>query len=333
MTVETGLADSFGRRITYLRMSVTDRCDLRCRYCMSEQMQFLPRRDLLSFDELARIAERFVARGIRRIRLTGGEPLSRAGLPVLAARIGGLLGEGGLQELTLTTNGMRLGDHARALFDAGVRRINVSLDSLRADRFRAIARRDGLETVLRGIDEGCAAGLAIKINMVVLKGVNDDEVASMVDWCGAQGHDLSLIETMPLGHVDDRRVDQYVALDTVRDALASRFTLVPSAYRTGGSPRYYEVRETGRRLGLITPMSNNFCDGCNRIRLTVDGRLYMCLGHDDQIDLKSAYRDGGVAALDSAIDAALGAKPLRHTFRIGAGAGPALDRHMSVTGG
>jgi cyclic pyranopterin phosphate synthase len=328
------LTDSFGRRITYLRLSVTDRCDLRCRYCMGEAMTFLPRKEVLTIEEMGAIANAFVARGVRKIRLTGGEPLVRRGVDDLACHIGQHLATGALDELTLTTNATRLADHAHALVAAGVRRVNVSLDSLDPDRFRHITRTGNLQEVLDGIVAGQRAGLAIKINMVALKGLNEAEIEPMIRWCGREGFDLTLIETMPLGVVDEDRTDRYLPLDRVRARLAERFSLQPIDHRTGGPARYFRVAETGTRLGLITPLTNNFCDGCNRVRLTAAGRLYMCLGHDDKMDLKQVLRDGGPAALDAAIDAALLSKPLRHDFKIrDRGAAPAVQRYMSVTGG
>jgi cyclic pyranopterin phosphate synthase len=327
------LSDAFGRRIDYVRLSVTDRCDLRCRYCMSEAMSFLPRREILALEELAELADAFVARGVTRIRLTGGEPLSRRGIDDLARAIGRRIGQG-LEELTLTTNGTRLADHAGALAEAGVRRINVSLDSRDPDRFRHITRTGELDKVLGGIAAARAAGLRIKINMVALKDLNEDEIAPMIRWCGEQGFDLTLIETMPLGVVDEDRTDRYLPLDGVRARLEEHFTLIPDTHRTGGPARYARVAETGGRLGFITPLTRNFCDGCNRLRVTVDGRLTMCLGHEDHVDLKAALRTGGRAALDAAIDEALRLKPRRHHFAIaGRGAAPAVVRHMSVTGG
>ena len=330
----TAMHDTFGRRIDYLRLSVTDRCDLRCRYCMSETMRFLPRRELLTVDELSAIADAFVARGVKRIRLSGGEPLGRRDLPDLTRMIGRHLATGALDEITLTTNATRLAEHADSLVAAGVRRINVSLDSRDPDRFRHITRTGDVAQVLDGIAVGKAAGLAIKINMVALKGVNEDEIASMLIWCGEQGFDLTLIETMPLGAVDEDRTDRYLPLDGVRRDLERRFTLSADAYRSGGPARYLRVAETGGRLGLITPLTDNFCEGCNRMRVTVQGRLTMCLGHADDVDLRQALRDGGRGALDAAIDEALFRKPERHHFEIaGRGAAPAVARHMSVTGG
>jgi GTP 3',8-cyclase len=326
------LQDGFGRRISYLRLSVTDRCDLRCRYCMAETMQFLPRRDLLTGDEMVLIAERLIARGVRKIRLTGGEPLGRRELPDLARRLGAHLGRG-LEELTLTTNGTRLADHAAMLAGIGMRRINVSLDTRDPERFRHITRRGDLERVLGGIRAAQVAGLTIKINMVALKGVNEDEIAPMLRWCGEEGHDLTLIETMPMGEIEEDRTDRYLPLDLVRRSLDAQFTLVPSVHRTGGPARYFDVAQTGGRLGLITPMTHNFCESCNRVRLTADGRLFLCLGHDDQVDLRTAYRAGRLEGLDQHIDKALRMKPLRHDFRIGKNERPKMERHMSTTGG
>ncbi len=327
------LTDSFGRRITYLRMSVTDRCDLRCRYCMPERMAFLAAKELLTINELGAIADAFIARGVRKIRLTGGEPLVRSGVIDLARHLGRHIGLG-LDELTLTTNATRLARHGQALFDAGVRRVNVSLDTRDPARFRHITRTGELSEVLTGIAAGKAAGLAIKINMVALRGFNEDEIEGMIRWCGREGLDLTLIETMPLGVVEEDRTDRYLPLDGVRESLDRIFTLVPINDRTGGPARYVRILETGTILGFITPLTNNFCDGCNRVRLTASGRLYMCLGHDDKIDLKETLCANGTSGLDAAIDAALIAKPLRHDFKIaGRGAAPAVDRHMSVTGG
>ncbi len=328
------LIDRHGRPIRYLRVSVTDRCDLRCRYCMAEQMTFLPRGALLALEEIALIAERFIARGVRKIRLTGGEPLGRRDVIDLIRRLGRHVGAaGGLDELTLTTNATRLAEYAPALADAGVRRINVSLDSRDPATFRHITRHGDVAQVLDGIAAGQAAGLAIKINMVVLKGLNEAEVPDMLDWAGRNGMDLTLIETMPLGRIDEDRADRFVPLTRVLDALRARFDLTRDAHDSGGPARYWRVGETGARLGLISPLTDNFCAGCNRVRLTTEGRLFTCLGHEDQVDLKAALRTGGLAALDPAIDAALAAKPLRHDFNVDRGAAPAIDRHMSVTGG
>ncbi|WP_066819026.1 GTP 3',8-cyclase MoaA [Sphingomonas mali] len=332
MATAPALIDRHGRTISYLRVSVTDRCDLRCRYCMAEDMRFLPRDALLELDEIAVIAERFIARGVTKIRLTGGEPLVRRGVIDLARRLGRQVGQG-LDELTLTTNGTRLADYAGDLRAAGIRRINVSLDSLDPDRFRHITRHGDLSRVLDGIAVAKAAGIAIKINMVALKDLNQDEIPAMLAWCVEQGHDLSLIETMPLGAIDEDRADRFVPLTAVFDDLSRRFDLIRDPRSTGGPARYWRVGASPTRLGLISPLTANFCDGCNRVRLTTEGRLYACLGHDDQVDLKAALRTGGMAGLDAGIDEALAIKPARHDFRIAAGAAPAVGRHMSVTGG
>ena len=328
------LSDPFGRRISYLRLSVTDRCDLRCRYCMAEAMTFLPRREVLTLEEMAQVVDAFVARGVRKVRLTGGEPLVRRGVTDLARTIGRHLETGALDELTLTTNGVLLAKHAQALADAGMRRINVSLDTLDPAKFRHITRWGEIAPVLEGIAAARAAGLSVKINMVALKGLNDDEIEPMLRWCAAEGHTLTLIETMPLGAVEEDRTDRYLPLDGVRRALEARFTLTPLAHRSGGPARYVQVEELGVRLGLITPLTANFCDGCNRVRVSAAGRLYLCLGHDDRVDLKAALRTGGPEALDALLDQGMAIKPLRHRFEIAArDAAPAVARHMSVTGG
>lgn len=332
MAAAPALIDAHGRAIQYLRISVTDRCDLRCRYCMSEHMRFLPRDELLSLDELALVADRFVARGVRKIRLTGGEPLVRSDTLDLVRRIGSHLGAG-LDEVTLTTNGTRLAEHAGALAGAGVRRINVSIDSRDPATFRHITRHGDVVKVLAGIDAAQAAGLAVKLNMVALKGLNEHEIAPMLAWATERGLDLTLIETMPLGEIDEDRIDRFLPLTGVLADLRDRFELLPDTHRTGGPARYWRVAGSTTRLGLITPLSANFCDGCNRVRLATDGKLYMCLGHDEGVDLKAALRDHGPAGLDDAIDDALRRKPARHDFRIAAGAAPATRRHMSVTGG
>lgn len=299
---------------------------------MSEAMTFLPRDRLLSLEEIAAIAERFVARGINKIRLSGGEPLVRRDVTDLVRRLGRQLGHG-LDELTMTTNATRLRQHARALADAGIRRLNVSLDSLDPGTFRHITRHGDLHQVLDGIAAAREAGLAVKINMVVLKGLNEAEVAAMLDWCGREGHDLSLIETMPMGAIDEDRTDRFVPLTRVFDDLSARFSLSRDTHKTGGPARYWRVGEHGNRLGLISPLTANFCAGCNRVRLTTEGKLYLCLGHDDHVDLKDALRTGGIDALDDALDRALPLKPAAHAFRIEAGGAPAVARHMSVTGG
>ncbi len=328
---EPGLVDGFGRRITSVRLSVTDRCDLRCRYCMSERMQFLPKSELLTLEELAELAGVLVERGVRRIRLTGGEPLVRRNILALVEAIGRHLGAG-LDEITMTTNATQLAPVAQRLHEYGLRRINISLDSLDRDRFRAITRRGDLDQVLGGIEAARRAGLAVKINMVALKGINEDEIETMVAWCGQQGLGLSLIETMPLGDVEGDRTDHYLPLDAVKRRLQERYTLIPSLHRTGGPARYFDVVETGGRIGFITPLTNNFCDGCNRIRITATGTSYGCLGHDQRVELRDAMRSGGREAVDRALDAVMAGKPPRHDFRIEA-ARPAVARHMSVTGG
>jgi GTP 3',8-cyclase len=331
-TADASLIDRHGRAIRYLRVSVTDRCDLRCRYCMAEDMTFLPRDALLGLEDIAVIAERFIARGVTKIRLTGGEPFVRSDVGELIDRLGRHVGAG-LDELTLTTNGTRLTEHADRLFRAGVRRVNVSLDSRDPERFRHITRHGDVSRVLDGIAAAKAAGLAIKINMVALKGMNDDEIVPMLAWCSKQGHDLTLIETMPMGNVEADRADHFLPLTTAFDTLAAAFPLTRDVRGTGGPARYWRVGDSATRLGLISPLTANFCDGCNRVRLTTAGKLYMCLGHDDQVDLKRALRQGGIPGIDVAIDDALAHKPARHDFRIAAGAAPAVARHMSVTGG
>ena len=326
------LIDAHGRAIRYLRISVTDRCDLRCRYCMAEQMTFLPRSALLALEEIAVIAERFIARGVTKIRLSGGEPLVRRDIGDLVRRLGRHVGAG-LDELTMTTNGTRLTEHAAALTDAGVRRVNVSLDSLDPDTFRFVTRHGDVSQVLGGIAAAKAAGLRVKINTVALKGLNEDQLPDLLAWCVEQSHDLTLIETMPLGAIDEDRTDRFVPLTAVFERLSARFELTRDHKGTGGPARYWRVGESGTRLGLISPLTANFCDGCNRVRLTTEGKLYLCLGHDDQVDLKAALREGGIAGLDAAIAQALAIKPARHDFRIARGSAPAVARHMSVTGG
>lgn len=325
------LIDGHGRRIDYVRLSVTDRCNFRCAYCMAEDMTFLPRRDLLTLEEIAELARHLVARGVRKIRLTGGEPLVRRGIGELAAALGVLRSEG-LEELTMTTNGTALPRYAAQLAAAGMRRINVSLDTLDAGTFAAISRGGDLAQVLAGIVAAQDAGLAVKINMVALRGINDGEFADMLGWCGARGMDLSLIETMPLGEVAGPREDSYLPLAEARDALERRYTLVSSTHRTAGPSRYCEVVETGTRVGFITPLSANFCSSCNRIRVSATGTVYGCLGHDQKVELRDIMRSGQEGALDAALDALLAGKPLRHDFDI-ARTEPAVARHMSVTGG
>ena len=325
------MRDAHGRQIDYIRLSVTDRCNLRCTYCMAEEMEFLPRRDLLTFEEIETLARHLVVRGVRRIRLTGGEPLVRKGVLELVQRLARLRTHG-LDELTLTTNGTRLPEMAQDLFDAGVRRINISLDTLRRDRFAELTRRDEFERVVSGIDAARDAGLAVRINAVAMRGTNDDEMRDLLAWCGARGLDLALIEAMPLGEVSVDRPAAHLPLDAVREELERHFTLVPSLHRTGGPARYFDVADTGTRIGLITPLSNNFCAGCNRIRISATGTVYGCLGHDQKVELRDIVRAGGEAALDEALERLLAGKPLRHAFDA-AQSEPALARHMSVTGG
>lgn len=328
------LVDSFQRRITYLRLSVTDRCDLRCSYCMPERMTFLPKKEVLSLEELYDLATGFIARGVTKIRITGGEPLVRRDIIDLFTALGRRLGHD-LAELTLTTNGTQLASHAEALARAGVRRVNVSLDTLDRAKFAALTRRDALPQVFEGIAAAKAAGLKVKLNAVALKGVNESELPDLIAWGHAEGHDVTLIEVMPLGDVEAERLDQYLPLDTVRAALEERWTLAESHYRTGGPSRYVEVTETGGRIGFITPHTSNFCSGCNRLRVTATGQLYPCLGGGEQVDLRRALRsDAPEANLEAALDEALRIKPEKHHFRMDArGADPAVARHMSMTGG
>ena len=331
----TPLIDGFQRRVTYLRLSVTDRCDLRCTYCMPRDMKFLPRSEVLSLEELHRLAQAFIERGVTKIRLTGGEPLVRRDMIDLVRALGRQLDGGGLEELTLTTNATQLARHAAALADAGVRRINISLDTLDRARFADLTGRDALPQVMDGIAAASAAGMAIKINTVALRGINETEIADIIAWAHGEGHDLSLIEVMPLGEVEGDRVDHFLPLTAVRERLEQVFTLTPSSHRTGGPARYFDIAETGGRLGLISPLTNNFCAGCNRMRVTTTGQLYPCLGGGERVDLRAALREGADnSALDAGMERALAIKPERHDFRIDArGAAPAQARHMSVTGG
>ncbi|KKB09073.1 GTP 3',8-cyclase MoaA [Devosia chinhatensis] len=327
------LIDRFGRRISYLRISVTDRCDFRCVYCMAEDMTFLPRKDVLRFEEIEAIADAFIARGTTKIRLTGGEPLVRRDIADLIASLGNRLGHG-LDELTLTTNGSQLAKHAKGLAAAGVRRINVSMDTLDPERFAAITRRGRLEDVLAGIAAAQDAGLAIKINMVAMRGVNEDEIEPMMAFAHGRGMGLTLIEGMPLGEVGLDRVDTYLPLRELHEQLSRRYTLTRLDQRTGGPARYVHVAETGGVLGFITPMSHNFCESCNRVRLTATGQLFLCLGQEDQVDLRAAWREGGPEALDAALDHAMHIKPKGHDFALDrTRPEPAVARHMSVTGG
>jgi cyclic pyranopterin phosphate synthase len=329
------LVDRFGRAITYLRVSVTDRCDFRCVYCMSENMTFLPKRDLLSLEELDRLCSAFVARGVRKLRLTGGEPLVRRDIMLLIRSLSRHLKSGALDELTLTTNGSQLSRYAQELADCGVKRINISLDTLDEKKFHEITRWGDFNKVMAGIDAAQKAGLAVKLNAVALKDVNEHEIPAIMEWAHGRGMDLSLIEVMPLGEVGSERVDQYLPLSLVRTQLATRYTLTDIDYRTGGPARYMRVEETGGRLGFITPLTHNFCEGCNRVRLTCTGTLYMCLGQEDSADLRTPLRNSeGDAALQAAIDEAIARKPKGHDFVIDRRTKqPAVSRHMSTTGG
>ncbi len=340
MSVTQPLVDQFSRRISYLRLSVIDRCDLRCSYCMPERMTFLPKSEVLTLEELHELSLGFVARGITKLRLTGGEPLVRRDMIDLVRALGRRIGveeegRGRLGELTMTTNGTRLTEFADDLYAAGIRRINISLDTRDRAAFAKLTRRDALPQVLDGIAAAREAGLKVKLNTVALKGVNEGEIPDLMAWAHSLGMELTLIEVMPLGEVEEDRFDHYLPLSTVREGLDQRFTLTPSEHRTGGPARYFDVAETGGRIGLITPLTNNFCDGCNRIRVTATGQLFACLGGTEQVDLRGALRsDDPAARLAEALDTAMKIKPLRHAFRIdAAGAAPALARHMSMTGG
>ncbi|BAT61161.1 cyclic pyranopterin monophosphate synthase [Variibacter gotjawalensis] len=327
--------DPFGRAITYLRVSVTDRCDFRCVYCMSENMSFLPKQDLLTLEELDRLCSAFIARGVRKLRLTGGEPLVRRGIMGLFESLARHRQSGALEELTLTTNGSQLAKHARDLKQNGVERINVSLDTLDAKKFREITRWGDLSKVLEGIDAAQAEGLKVKINAVALRGVNEDEIPAMIDWAHGRDMDMTLIEVMPLGDVGAGRLDQYLPLSMVRTRLAERYTLTELDYRTGGPARYVRVEETKGRLGFITPLTHNFCESCNRVRLTCTGTLFMCLGQEDAADLRTPLRASeSNELLEAAIANAIARKPKGHDFIIDRRhQGPAVGRHMSVTGG
>ncbi len=329
------MIDPFGRHVSYLRVSVTDRCDFRCTYCMAENMTFLPKKDLLTLEELDRLCTAFIDKGVRKLRLTGGEPLVRKNIMHLIRQLSRHLEGGALEELTLTTNGSQLARHAAELAECGVRRINVSVDTLDPDKFRKVTRWGELPRVLEGIAAAKAAGIAVKINAVALKDFNDVEIPAMMEWAHGQGHDLTLIETMPMGEIDEDRTDQYLPLSLVRAKLAERYTLTDLPLRTGGPARYVEVAETGGRLGFITPLTHNFCESCNRVRLTCTGTLYMCLGQDDAADLRTPLRASeGNELVAAAIDEAIGRKPKGHDFIIDRRAQkPAVARHMSLTGG
>jgi GTP 3',8-cyclase len=329
------LVDPFGRAITYLRVSVTDRCDFRCVYCMSEDMAFLPKRDLLTLEELDRICSAFVGRGVRKLRITGGEPLVRRDIMTLFRSLSRHLDQGALDELTVTTNGSQLARHAAELAACGVKRINVSLDTLDPDKFRRITRWGDLSKVMAGLDAAQGSGLKVKINTVALKGVNEDEIESLLRWAHGRGMDLTLIEVMPLGEIEVQRIDQFLPLSLVRARLAASYTLEDLAERTGGPARYVRIRETGGKLGFITPMTHNFCESCNRVRLTCTGQLFMCLGQEDAADLRTPVRASETDdALEEAIVDAIARKPKGHDFIIDRRhARPAVGRHMSMTGG
>lgn len=329
------MIDPFGRAIKYLRVSVTDRCDFRCEYCMAENMTFLPKSEVLSLEELDRLCTAFIEKGVEKLRITGGEPLVRKDIMSLLHNLGRHLKTGALEELTITTNGSQLARFADELVDIGVKRINVSLDTLDAQQFTRITRWGRLDQVLEGIQAAKEAGLKIKINTVAMRGVNDAEAMDLIRWCGDEGYDITFIETMPMGEIDGERADVYMPLSVLRAQISQHYTLEDSDYRTGGPARYATVTETGQRIGFITPLTHNFCESCNRVRVTCTGMLYMCLGQDDNADLRKALRaDSDNTALNAAIDEAIGRKPKGHDFVIDRRTNaPAVSRHMSVTGG
>ncbi len=328
------MIDPFGRMVSYLRVSVTDRCDFRCVYCMAEDMTFLPKKDLLSLEELDRLCTVFIEKGVKKLRLTGGEPLVRRGIMGLVRSLGRHLESGALEELTLTTNGSQLHRFADELIDCGVKRVNVSLDTLDPDKFAKITRWGRLEQVMTSLEAAKKAGLQVKINAVALKGVNEHEIEDMLTWAHGEGYDLTFIETMPLGEIDEDRTDQYLPLSLVRQRLEEKYSLDPIPYKTGGPARYVSVKETGGRLGFITPMTHNFCESCNRVRLTCTGTLFMCLGQEDAADLRQPLRDSeGNELVSSVIDEAISRKPKGHDFIIDRTSKPSVGRHMSTTGG
>ena len=329
------IIDPFGRAITYLRVSVTDRCDFRCTYCMSENMTFLPRKDLLTLEELDRLCTVFIEKGVRRLRLTGGEPLVRKNIMHFIKGISRHIDAGILDELTLTTNGSQLPRMAQELADNGVRRINISLDTLDADKFRKITRWGNLDRVLEGVKAARDAGLKVKINTVALKGLNEAEIPDIMCWAHDHDMDMTVIETMPMGEIDEDRTDRYLPLSQLRASLEEHYSLADIPYKTGGPARYVSVAETGGRLGFITPLTHNFCESCNRVRLTCTGTLYMCLGQNDAADLREPLRASqDNSLLSNAIDEAILRKPKGHDFVIDRNhKQPAVARHMSVTGG
>jgi len=330
------LIDPFGRAVTYLRVSVTDRCDFRCKYCMSENMTFLPKKDVLSLEELELVTSSFIRKGVRKVRLTGGEPLVRKGIMELITSLGRYLDSGELDELTLTTNGSQLTKYAKDIYAAGIRRINVSLDTLDPTGFKDITRWGNLDKVMSGLDAAQDAGLKIKINTVAVRGFNDHETNDLIQWAGGRGMDITFIETMPMGAIDELRSETFLPLSELKQTIAKTWTLTPTDYNTGGPSDYVVVKETGNKIGFITPLSHNFCESCNRVRLTCTGMLYMCLGQEDSANLKDVLRGpNGIAALDGAIDEAIGRKPKGHDFVIDRASDqlPAVPRHMNVTGG
>ena len=331
----TEMIDPFGRCVSYLRVSVTDRCDFRCVYCMSENMTFLPKKDVLSLEELDRLCTAFISKGVKKIRLTGGEPLVRKNIMHLIENLSRHLQSGSLEELTITTNGSQLERYAEDLRQLGIRRINVSLDTLDPHKFKVITRWGNIDKVFKGLDAAQSAGLDVKINTVALKGVNENDIEDILKWAHGRGMDLTLIETMPLGEIEGDRTDQYLPLSIVRARLLDNYTLMDIPYKTGGPARYVEVKETGGRLGFITPLTHNFCESCNRVRITCTGTLYMCLGQDDAADLRPALRASlNNKLLNMAIDEAISRKPKGHDFIIDRrNQTPAVSRHMSVTGG
>ena len=333
ITDKPRLIDQFGRHITYLRLSVTDRCDLRCVYCMKAQPEFLPKAELLSLEELTVLCDAFISRGVTKIRLTGGEPLVRKDIITLIENLGARIGAAGLKELCLTTNATQLPRYAKRLAAAGIRRLNISLDTRDPDVFRQLTRGGKIEQTLAGIAAAKAAGLHIKINAVALKGTNDAHLPDLIEWAHGEGHDISLIEVMPVGEIGADRSAQFFSLLDFRKQLEERWTLTDLPDNTGGPSRYVRIRETGGRLGLISPLTGNFCAGCNRVRLTCTGQLFMCLGQNGSVDLRQAVRDGGPQEVDRRLDEAMATKPLQHDFDVSPGAKSTVARDMARTGG
>ncbi len=327
------LIDRFGRQITYLRLSVTDRCDLRCVYCMKARPEFLPRSELLTLEELTELCDSFIARGVTKIRLTGGEPLVRKDVITLIGNLGARIGPAGLRELCLTTNATQLPKYAERLADAGIRRLNVSLDTLDPATYRRLTRNGNVEQALAGIDAAAKAGLHVKINAVAMAGVNEPHLEDLIAWAHGRGHDVSLIEVMPVGEIGADRSSQFLSLRDVRRRLEEKWTLTALPDDTGGPARYVRIEETGGRLGFISPLTGNFCDSCNRVRITCTGQLYTCLGRNGVIDLRRALREGGPGAIDAALDEAMATKPHGHEFDVSPGAAAAVDRDMARTGG